>query len=264
MHTIEQKKEAFERLLKIMDELRTQCPWDKKQTIETLRHLTIEETYELSEAILSNDMKEIKKELGDILLHLVFYSRIASETNTFDIADVIHSLCEKLIHRHPHIYGDTKVENEEDVKRNWEQLKLKEGNKSVLGGVPASLPALVKAQRIQEKARAVGFDWDNANQVWEKVKEEIQEFETEFKPENTLQNHEKAEDEFGDVLFALVNYARFVGINPETALSKTNQKFIRRFQHIEKSAKNMNKKLEDMTLAEMDIFWNEAKNEDKK
>ncbi len=264
MHTISEKKEAFERLLTIMDELREQCPWDKKQTFETLRHLTLEETYELSEAILNGDMNEIKKELGDILLHLVFYSRIGSETNDFDVADVIHSLCEKLIHRHPHIYGDVKVDNEEDVKRNWEQLKLKEGNKSVLGGVPASLPALIKAQRIQEKARAVGFDWDNANQVWDKVKEEINEFEAEFKPENTHQNHEKAEEEFGDVMFALVNYARFVGINPETALSKTNQKFIRRFQHIEQSAQNINKKLENMTLAEMDIFWNEAKKEERK
>lgn len=247
---------AFERLLKIMDELREQCPWDKKQTIESLRHLTIEETYELADAILENDMPNIKKELGDILLHIVFYARIASETNTFDIADVINALCDKLIHRHPHIYGDVKVADEKEVKENWEKLKMKEGNKSVLEGVPKSLPSLVKASRIQEKARAVGFDWENKNQVWEKVEEEIHEFRAEV---NSNASQEKIESEFGDVLFSLINYARFLEINPENALEKTNKKFIKRFQYLEAEAGKSGKKLMDMTLAEMDIYWNEAK-----
>jgi len=251
---------AFQRLLIIMDDLRANCPWDKKQTLESLRHLTIEETYELSDAILGDDMQEIKKELGDIMLHLVFYSKIASETNDFNIADVLNGVCDKLINRHPHIYGDVEVQNEEDVKRNWEQIKLKEGNKSVLGGVPSSLPALVKASRIQEKAKGVGFDWEEKNQVWAKVEEEIQEFKNEFNAEDeTTIDHEKAEGEFGDLLFSLINYARFININPENALEKTNQKFIKRFQYLELKAKEHGKQLQDMSLAEMDIFWNEAK-----
>jgi XTP/dITP diphosphohydrolase len=251
---------GFERLLSIMDDLRANCPWDKKQTLESLRHLTIEETYELSDAILSADMQEIKKELGDIMLHLVFYAKIASETNDFTITDVLNSVCEKLINRHPHIYGDVEVQNEEDVKRNWEQIKLKEGNKSVLGGVPASLPALVKASRIQEKARAVGFDWEEKTQVWAKVEEEMQEFKNEFNAEDeSAIDHEKAEGEFGDLLFSLINYARFININPENALEKTNKKFIKRFQYLEHKAKESGKQLHDMSLAEMDIFWDEAK-----
>lgn len=251
---------AFERLLTIMDELREQCPWDKKQTMESLRHLTIEETYELSDAILKNDLQEIKKELGDIMLHLAFYARIASETNDFDMTDVLHGICEKLIARHPHIYGEVKVENEEDVKRNWEQLKLKEGNKSVLGGVPVSLPALVKAMRIQEKARGVGFDWEEKQQVWAKVEEEMFEFKEHFNAEtNETLDKEQAEAEFGDLLFSLVNYARFIDINPETALERTNQKFIKRFQYLESKANEIGKPLAEMTLAEMDVFWEEAK-----
>ena len=251
---------AFERLLTIMDTLREQCPWDKKQTLETLRHLTIEETYELSDAILEGDMAEIRKELGDIMLHLVFYARIGSETNAFNITEVLNGICNKLIHRHPHIYGDVEVADENDVKRNWEQLKLKEGNRSVLEGVPNSLPALVKASRIQEKARGVGFDWEERSQVWEKVEEEMQEFRDEFNvSEGNEFNKERAENEFGDLLFSLVNYARFIAINPEDALEKTNKKFIKRFQYLEKKASGLGKSLKDMTLAEMDIFWNEAK-----
>jgi XTP/dITP diphosphohydrolase len=251
---------SFERLLRIMDDLRTNCPWDMKQTLESLRHLTIEETYELSDSILSGDMQEIKKELGDIMLHLVFYARIASETNDFNITDVLNGICDKLITRHPHIYSDTEVNNEEDVKRNWEKIKLKEGNKSVLGGVPTSLPALVKASRIQEKARGIGFDWEHKNQVWEKVEEEMQEFRAEFNAEDeSAIDHDKAEGEFGDLLFSLINYARFININPENALEKTNRKFIKRFQYLEAKAQESGKKLQDMTLAEMDIFWNEAK-----
>jgi len=253
---MEEKLKAFERLLIIMDELREQCPWDKKQTIESLRHLTIEETYELADAILDKDMPNIKKELGDVLLHIVFYARIASETNEFNIADVINSLCDKLIHRHPHIYGDVKVENEQQVKENWEKLKLKEGNTSVLAGVPKSLPSLVKASRIQEKARAVGFDWENPEQVWEKVQEEIAEFKHEI---DTNSSKEKMEGEFGDVLFSLINYARFKEINPEDALERTNKKFIKRFQYLESEAAKAGKQLSDMTLAEMDVHWNKAK-----
>ncbi|MEX8548092.1 MAG: nucleoside triphosphate pyrophosphohydrolase [Mucilaginibacter sp.] len=248
---------AFERLLTVLKDLRNNCPWDKKQTMQTLRHLTIEETYELADAILENDLPEVKKELGDVMMHLVFYAEIASETGDFTIVDVLNGICEKLIHRHPHIYSDVVVENEQDVKRNWEQLKLKEGNKSVLGGVPASLPALVKAARIQEKARGVGFDWEDKSQVWEKVEEELQEFKDEFSGENI--NPEKAEDEFGDLLFSLINYARFININPENALEKTNKKFIKRFQYLEQKAKENGRQLQDMTLAEMDIYWNEAK-----
>ncbi len=240
--------EAFERLLKIMNELREQCPWDKKQTIQSLRHLTIEETYELADAIIENDMPNIKKELGDILLHIVFYARIASETNDFDISDVIHALCNKLITRHPHIYGDVKVENEEQVKENWEKIKLKEkesltddGFKSVLAGVPVSLPSVVKAWRIQEKARAVGFDWEKPEQVWAKVQEELNELNDETNSENT--NQAKIEEEFGDVLFAMINYARFIGVNPEDALEKTNKKFIKRFQYLEKQSAADGKKM---------------------
>ncbi len=251
---------AFLRLLKVLDTLRTQCPWDKKQTMETLRHLTIEETYELSDAILDGDMQEIKKELGDVMMHLVFYARIGDEQNQFNITDVLNGVCDKLISRHPHIYGDVEVENEEQVKQNWEKLKLKEGNKSVLAGVPTSLPALVKAGRIQEKARGVGFDWDEKQQVWEKVEEELQEFKNEFNITDGKEiDIEKAEAEFGDLLFSLVNYARFVDINPENALEKTNKKFIKRFQYLEEKAKENGKALQDMTLAEMDIYWNEAK-----
>jgi XTP/dITP diphosphohydrolase len=251
---------AFERLLTIMDDLRLNCPWDKKQTLESLRHLTIEEVYELSDSILSADMPEIRKELGDIMLHLVFYARIASETNDFNITDVLNGICDKLINRHPHIYSDVVVNDEADVKRNWEQIKLKEGNKSVLGGVPASLPALVKASRIQEKARGVGFDWEEKSQVWAKVEEEMQEFKNEFNAEdNSAIDHDRAESEFGDLLFSLINYARFININPEDALEKTNRKFIKRFQYLESKAKENGKQLHDMSLAEMDIFWDEAK-----
>lgn len=251
---------AFERLLTIMDDLRLNCPWDKKQTLESLRHLTIEEVYELSDSILSADMPEIKKELGDIMLHMVFYARIASETNDFNITDVLNSICDKLINRHPHIYGDVEVNDENDVKRNWEQIKLKEGNRSVLGGVPASLPALVKASRIQEKARGVGFDWEEKGQVWAKVEEELREFKNEFNVEDdSAIDHDKAESEFGDLLFSLINYARFININPEDALEKTNRKFIKRFQYLENKAKENGRQLHDMSLAEMDVFWNEAK-----
>ncbi len=255
MNSRETQLKAFNRLLTIMDELREQCPWDRKQTMETLRHLTIEETYELGDAILDNDLEEVKKELGDVLLHIVFYSKIGSETNDFDIADVCNSICEKLIHRHPHIYGDVTVKNEEDVKRNWENLKLKEGKKSVLEGVPNSLPALVKANRIQEKVAGVGFDWEQPEQVWEKVQEELSEFKEEIKKGDK----EAMESEFGDVLFSMVNYARFLKINPENALERTNKKFTKRFQYLEEKSKEINKPLKDMTLAEMDVFWEEAK-----
>ncbi len=251
---------AFERLLTIMNTLREECPWDKKQTMESLRHLTIEETYELSDAILEGDTEEIRKELGDIMLHLVFYARIGSETNAFTITEVLNGICDKLISRHPHIYGDVVVKDEAEVKRNWEQLKLKEGNKSVLGGVPTSLPALIKASRIQEKARGVGFDWEEKSQVWEKVEEEMQEFKAEFNTENNEAiDIEKAESEFGDLLFSLINYARFININPEDALEKTNKKFIKRFQYLESKAQELGKNLKEMSLTEMDIFWNEAK-----
>ena len=252
--------QGFERLLDIMDELRQKCPWDKKQTLQSLRHLTIEETYELGDAILDNNLLEVKKELGDLLLHIVFYAKIASESDAFDIADVANDICEKLIHRHPHIYGDVVAETEEQVKQNWEQIKLKEGNKSVLSGVPKSLPALIKASRIQEKARGVGFDWDKKEDVWLKVEEELAEFKAEFDTEvNEAIDKEKAEAEFGDLLFSLINYARFININPEDALEKTNKKFIKRFQHLEARATETGKLLQDMTLVEMDIFWNEAK-----
>lgn len=254
------KLQAFDRLLTIMDELRENCPWDKKQTLETLRHLTIEETYELSDAILEGDLNEIKKELGDLMLHMVFYSRIASETKAFDVADVLNSICDKLIERHPHIYGDVIANDEETVKANWEKIKLKTGNKSVLEGVPASLPSLVKAIRIQDKARGVGFDWEKKEQVWEKVEEEMQEFKKEFNTENNQAiNKEKAMAEFGDLLFSLVNYARFIDIDPEEALERTNKKFIKRFQYLETESAKEGKKLGEMTLAEMDKYWERAK-----
>ena len=244
---------AFDRLLTIMDELRENCPWDKKQTMESLRHLTIEETYELSDAIIENNLVEIKNELGDLMLHLVFYSRIGSEKNSFDISDVLNHVSDKLINRHPHVYDKTSALDEEAVKANWEKIKLKEkGNLSVLGGVPKSLPALVKAMRIQEKAKGIGFDWDNGTQVWEKVEEELQEFREET-------DREKQAEEFGDVLFSLINYARFVNINPEEALERTNKKFIKRFQYIEAEAKKEDKKLEEMTLQEMNEYWERAK-----
>ena len=246
---------AFARLLNIMDELREKCPWDRKQTMQSLRHLTIEETYELADAILEDDLEEVKKELGDLLLHIVFYAKIGSEKKAFDIADVANGICEKLISRHPHIYGDVEVENEEDVKRNWENLKLKEGKKSVLEGVPQSLPALVKANRIQEKVAGVGFDWEEPQQVFAKLTEELEEFQEEIKGGDSS----KMEAEFGDVLFSMVNYARFLDINPENALERTNKKFIKRFQYLEKKAKEAGKTLKEMSLAEMDVFWEEAK-----
>ncbi len=255
LNTRKQQLDAFNRLLDIMDDLREKCPWDKKQTLESLRHLTIEETYELADAILENDLPEVKKELGDLLLHIVFYAKIGSEKKAFDIADVANSISDKLIHRHPHIYGDVKVENEEDVKRNWEQLKLKEGKKSVLEGVPKSLPALVKASRIQEKVAGVGFDWEEPHQVWEKVQEELNELNEEIKKGDK----ENTEKEFGDVLFSMINYARFIDVNPENALEKTNKKFINRFQYLEEAAKKSGKELSGMSLVEMDIFWEESK-----
>ena len=255
MNTRKDQLAAFNRLLDIMDELREQCPWDKKQTLESLRHLTIEETYELADAILDNDLQEIKKELGDVLLHIVFYAKIGSEKKAFDIADVANSISDKLITRHPHIYGDVKVEDEAEVKRNWEQLKLKEGNNSVLEGVPKSLPAVIKASRIQEKVAGVGFDWEKPEQVWEKVQEELTELNEEIK----VGNKENTEKEFGDVLFSMINYARFIDVNPENALEKTNKKFINRFQYLETAAKKEGKNLSDMSLVEMDVYWEKSK-----
>lgn len=245
-----------------MDELRENCPWDKKQTIDSLRHLTVEETYELSDAILEGNSDEIKKELGDLLLHIVFYSRIASEANAFDIADVIHSLCEKLIERHPHIYGDVVANDEETVKANWEKIKLRKGNRSVLEGVPVSLPALVKSMRIQDKARGVGFDWEKKEQVWEKVEEELEEFKSEVvKSGENAGDSSRIMSEFGDLLFSLVNYARFLGLDPEEALERTNKKFIKRFQFLESASAKDGKKLGEMSLAEMDEYWERAKEE---
>ncbi len=257
MNSKKNKLKAFSRLLNIMDDLREQCPWDKKQTFESLRHLTIEETYELGDAILKNDLLEIKKELGDLLLHIIFYAKLGSEQNAFDIADVANEICEKLIHRHPHIYGSISVEDEHEVKKNWEKMKLKEGKKSVLEGVPNTLPALVKSQRVQEKAAGVGFDWDNKKQVWDKFKEELKELDQalDSKKEDAI------EDEFGDVLFSLINYARFIKVNPETALERTNKKFIKRFQHIESMAKKSNRSIENLTLVEMESYWKQAKNQ---
>ena len=263
----EAKLKAFDRLLTVMDELRENCPWDKKQTLESLRHLTIEETYELSDAILEGDLKEIKKELGDVMLHLAFYSRIASEVQAFDMADVLNSICDKLIERHPHVYGDVIATDEKTVKENWEKIKLRTGNKSVLEGVPKSLPALVKAIRIQDKARGVGFDWERKEQVWEKVEEEMQEFKQEFLPvrqagnaeSNAAIDKQRALAEFGDLLFSLVNYARFIDIDPEEALERTNKKFIKRFQYLETESAKDGKKMGEMNLAEMDEYWNRAK-----
>lgn len=246
---------AVDRLLTIMDELREQCPWDRKQTFESLRHLTIEETYELGDAILDRNLEEIKNELGDLLLHIAFYAKLGSEEKAFDMADIAHSISEKLIRRHPHIYGDVKVENEEEVKKNWEALKLKEGKKSVLSGVPKGLPALVKAQRIQDKVAGVGFDWEEPHQVWEKVQEELAELNAEIEKGDTP----AIEAEFGDLLFSMINYARFLNINPDTALERTNQKFSKRFAYLEAKANALGKSLQDMTLAEMDVFWEEAK-----
>ncbi len=267
------KTQAFERILKIMDELREQCPWDRKQTIESLRHLTIEETYELSDAIVQNDWKNIKEELGDVLLHIVFYAKIGEEQQQTDIADIINSLCDKLIARHPHIYGNTnndanlrEVQSEDDVKKNWEQLKLKEGRKSVLGGVPNSLPSLIKAFRIQEKAGQVGFEWDNIEDVWKKVEEEIGELHVEIAANtsaSSVTNQEKIQSEFGDVMFALVNYARYLNLDPEYCLELSNQKFLKRFRYIEETANVQGKNLKDMTLGEMDEIWNEAKDNEK-
>lgn len=252
----EAKLQAFDRLLTIMDQLRNLCPWDKKQTIESIRHLTIEETFELSDAILENDLEEIRKELGDIMLHMVFYARMADEQKAFDMADVLNGISDKLINRHPHIYSDVEAKDEQAVKENWEKIKLKEkGNKSVLGGVPKSLPALIKSIRIQEKARGVGFDWDKKEQVWGKVEEEIQEFKT----EEEAGNQEKATEEFGDLMFSLINYARFAGINPEEALEKTNKKFIKRFNYLESESKKEGKQISEMSLEEMDVYWEKAK-----
>lgn len=252
------KKEllAFENLLKIMDELRSGCPWDRAQTIDSLRYLTIEETYELSDAIIENDVQGIKKELGDLMLHLVFYSKIASENKYFDISDVLNDICEKLIHRHPHIYGDVKVSDAADVKSNWEKIKLKTGSGNVLSGVPVSLPAMVKAYRIQEKVSGVGFDWENRQQVFDKVMEELSELKHEIQ---SKKSPDKIEEEFGDLLFALINYARFINVNPEDALEKTNKKFIKRFSYIEQKAKETGRKIQDLNLQEMDVYWNQSK-----
>jgi len=255
MNNRESQLKAFGELLDIMDEIREKCPWDKKQTYESLRHLTIEETYELGDAILENDLPEIKKELGDLMLHIVFYAKIASESKAFDIADVMQSINEKLVHRHPHVFGDVQVENEEEVAKNWEKLKLKEGRESILEGVPKSLPAMVKASRIQDKAASAGFDWDNSEQVFDKVKEEIFELYNEVK-ENDLS---KIEAEFGDVLFSMINYARFIHVDPESALERTNKKFINRFQFLEKEVKKQGKQISNMTLNEMDVYWNKSK-----
>lgn len=252
---MDEKLKAFERILTIMDELRAKCPWDMKQTIDSLRPLTIEETYELSDAIIKKDMSLLKEELGDVLLHIIFYAKIGEEQGAFDIATVINDLSEKLIRRHPHIYGDVKVENEEQVKQNWEKLKMKEGRKSVMGGVPESLPALIKAWRIQDKAKQVGFEWDNINDVWKKVEEEMGELEEVVREGNA----DRIEDEFGDLMFSLVNYSRFLDVDPETALERTNQKFLKRFRYIEEVATKQGKALTDMTLGEMDAIWNEAK-----
>jgi len=265
--TREEKLKAFDRLLTIMNELRENCPWDKKQTLESLRHLTIEETYELSDSILDGNLNEIKKELGDLMLHNIFYARIAEEKNAFTIADVLNSICDKLIERHPHVYGDVVANDEKTVKENWEKIKLRTENKSVLEGVPKSLPALVKAIRIQDKARGVGFDWEKKEQVWEKVEEEMQEFKKEFCegiPSGNAEsdeaiNKEKAMAEFGDLLFSLVNYARFVNIDPEEALERTNKKFIKRFQYLESESAKDGKKMGEMSLAEMDKYWDMAK-----
>lgn len=251
---MDSRLKAFERLLNIMDDLREKCPWDRKQTMESLRHLSIEEVYELSDAILDNDLEEVKKELGDLMLHLVFYAKIGSEKKAFDITDVLNGVCEKLIERHPHIYGDVEVQDEDEVKANWEKIKLKTGNRSVLAGVPRSLPSLVKAERIQDKVRGVGFDWERREQVWDKVQEELAELKAEVD-----QQSDRVEEEFGDVLFSIINYARFIGVSPDQALERTNRKFIRRFEYIEQASKKDGKTMGDMSLEEMDVYWNRAK-----
>lgn len=256
MHTIEEKQKAFERLLTVMDELREKCPWDREQTLDTLRNLTIEETYELADAIMDQDLEEIRKELGDLMLHIVFYSKIGSEKGAFDIADVLNGVCDKLIFRHPHVFGESEVKDSEEVLQNWEELKIKEGNRSVLAGVPTSLPAMIKAHRIQDKVRAVGFDWDNREQVWDKVTEEIQEVKYEL---TNGQVHEKMEDEIGDLLFSIINAARLYNVEPETALERTNRKFIKRFKYLEKRALEMKRSLKEMSLEEMESIWQEAK-----
>ena len=256
MHSIEEKLKAFERLLEVMDELREKCPWDREQTLESLRNLTIEETYELADAIIDQDLVEIRKELGDLMLHIVFYSKIGSEKGAFDIADVLNGVCEKLVFRHPHVFGETKVKDAGEVLENWEELKMKEGNRSVLAGVPVSLPAMIKAHRIQDKVRAIGFDWDRREQVWDKVNEELQEVKYEL---NNGQDHEKMEDEIGDLLFSVINAARLYKIEPETALERTNRKFIKRFKYLESKALEMNRSLKEMNLEEMEAIWQEAK-----
>ncbi len=253
---MDKRLEAFLKLLNIMDELREKCPWDKKQTLESIRHLTIEETYELSEAIIEKNYQDIKKELGDLLLHIVFYAKIGSEEQHFNIEDIINSINEKLIRRHPHIFGNKKVKDAEEVKENWEKIKMNEGKRSVLSGVPLSLPAMIKAYRIQDKAKGMGFDWEKPEQVWEKVEEEMKELRAEI---DNMAAAEKVENEFGDLLFALINYARFIGVNPEDALEKTNKKFIKRFLYLESKAKENGNSLKSMSLKEMDVFWNEAK-----
>lgn len=256
MHNTEEKLKAFERLLDVMDELRAKCPWDREQTLDSLRNLTIEETYELADAILDQDLEEIRKELGDLMLHIVFYAKIGSEKGAFDIADVLNGICEKLIFRHPHVFGERKVKDATEVKGNWEELKMKEGNRSVLSGVPVSLPAMIKAHRIQDKVRAVGFDWDNREQVWDKVNEEIREVRHEL---SNGEEHEKVEDEIGDLLFSIINAARLYEIEPETALEKTNRKFIKRFKYLERRAQEMNRTLKEMSLEEMESIWQESK-----
>jgi len=256
MHSTEEKLKAFERLLEVMDELREKCPWDREQTLDSLRNLTIEETYELADAIMEQDLEEIRKELGDLMLHIVFYSKIGSEKGAFDIADVLNGVCDKLVFRHPHVFGETKVKDAGEVLENWEELKMKEGNPSVLAGVPVSLPAMIKAHRIQDKVRAVGFDWDRREQVWDKVNEELQEVKYEL---NNGQEHEKMEDEIGDLLFSVINAARLYKIEPETALERTNRKFITRFKYLESKALEMNRSLKEMSLEEMEAIWQEAK-----
>ena len=255
MNSRKEQLQAFNRLLDIIDELREKCPWDKKQTMSSLRSLTIEETYELASAILENNLEEVKKELGDVLLHIVFYAKIGSEKKTFDIADVANTISDKLIHRHPHIYGNVTVENEQEVQQNWEKIKLKEGKKSVLEGVPKSLPALIKASRIQEKVAGVGFDWEEPHEVWKKVQEELEELNSEIK----TGNQERIQSEFGDVLFSIINYARFINVNPENALENTNKKFINRFQFLETAVKKEGKEISNISLAEMDVYWNASK-----
>jgi len=256
MHSTEEKLKAFKRLLDVMDELREKCPWDREQTLESLRNLTIEETYELADAIMDQDLDEIRKELGDLLLHIVFYSKIGSEKGAFDVADVLNGVCDKLVFRHPHVFGDWKVKDAGEVVENWEELKMKEGNRSVLAGVPVSLPAMIKAHRIQDKVRAIGFDWEQRDQVWDKVSEEIQEVKHEL---NNGQEYEKMEDEIGDLLFSVINAARLYNIEPETALERTNRKFIQRFNYLEAKAKEMNRSLKEMSLEEMEVIWQEAK-----